>query len=133
MLYSIRKSKFSRFLWAWLALYLVNLSIDLPDFNLHLQNSDIRYNEQESVIEMVVEKCLGFENAISEQDERETEEHNSNQQPKKDFSPVFKILQELKYVNVSLTIREKSLPGYFVYWNTRLPDPESPPPKYMFL
>jgi hypothetical protein len=46
-----------------------NLSVDMPDGQPSSVPEDLSVNEMESVIEIVLEKCFGIEDAISEQDE----------------------------------------------------------------
>ena len=64
-----------------MALYMLNISIDSPDGHSNSVAEDLSYNEQESIIELIIEKVLGYEDAISEYDDTD---QNTNQ--KKVFS-----------------------------------------------
>lgn len=72
-----------------MAAYLLNISVDAPDI---LVKEDLRFNDQESIVELVVEKCLGFDNVIAEQDDTDS---NEQSQAKKGFSLDYFILPEL--------------------------------------
>ena len=56
--------------------YLLNINVDAADPNPQNIPEDLTFNDQESIIEIVVEKVLGFENAIEEYDDHDTEDHN---------------------------------------------------------
>ncbi|MES2650607.1 MAG: hypothetical protein V4663_02650 [Bacteroidota bacterium] len=56
-----------KFLWILMALYLLNCSVDTTGlFVSALESNSIVQNDQESIIEIVVEQFLGFEQAIPE-------------------------------------------------------------------
>lgn len=75
MISFIRNSLYTRYFWAFMALYLFNLSADAPDVYSESVPVEITYNEQESFVEIVVEKVLGFEDVIAEyNDNDETQE-----------------------------------------------------------
>ena len=52
-----------------MAIYFLNCSIDAPDIQILSQQENLKFNDQESIVELLVEKVLGFENAIIEQDD----------------------------------------------------------------
>jgi len=52
-----------------MAFYFLNCSVDAPDVQIFSQQENLKFNDQESIIELLFEKALGFENAISEQDD----------------------------------------------------------------
>lgn len=60
-----------RFNWWWfiLALQVLNISIDPPDAHRATQKEDLSRNEQESIVELVLEKVLGIPDAVPEHDE----------------------------------------------------------------
>ncbi len=60
-----------------MALYFFNISVDAPDQLPSHFPEDLSFNDQESIIELVVEKLLGFDNAIAECDDNDAEEHNN--------------------------------------------------------
>lgn len=49
-----------------MALYMLNISVDVPNYVFNAPPQNTQFNLQESIIEIVVEKVLGFENAIPE-------------------------------------------------------------------
>lgn len=59
-----------------MGLYLLNLSVDTQDSTPRYQPEDLSINDQESIIEILVEQILGFENAVAEYDDSDTEEHS---------------------------------------------------------
>lgn len=58
-----------------MSLYLLNISVDAADPAPEHIPEDLSFNEQESIIELVVEKLLGFENAIEEYDDYDSEDY----------------------------------------------------------
>ncbi|MGJ3236291.1 hypothetical protein [Marivirga sp.] len=56
---------------------MLNISIDADDPKANHIPEDLSYNEQESIVEILVEKVLGFENAIQEFDDHDPEDHKS--------------------------------------------------------
>lgn len=70
----IRNIKFTGLLWGLLALYFLNISIDVTNSFAYDVPENLNYNKQESVIEMLVEKVFGFENAIAEYDEQDADQ-----------------------------------------------------------
>lgn len=77
MFNSLRHTKIRTLLWGFMALYLLNISVDTPYL---LQNEEVKhlaYNDQESIIEVLCEKVLGFEDAIPENDDTGTEQKKS--------------------------------------------------------
>jgi hypothetical protein len=59
-----------------MSIYLLNLSVDTSDALPNHFPEDLTINDQESIIEIIVEQILGFENAIKEYDDIDNEEHN---------------------------------------------------------
>ena len=75
MLNSIRQNKKLKFFCAFMALYLLNCSVDTSDFNSNFTVENLSINDQESIIELVVEKVLGYQNAIPEIDDCDSDNH----------------------------------------------------------
>ena len=67
---------FVQIFWLFMSLYLLNISVDSPDYFSNSISEDLSFNDQESIVEIVVEQVLGYENAIKEYDDNDTEEHN---------------------------------------------------------
>lgn len=68
-----------------MGLYLLNISVDISDPNPQYVPEDLTFNDQESIVEIIVEKLLGFENAIEEHDEHDTEDQNEKKNGKVDL------------------------------------------------
>jgi len=68
-----------------MGLYLLNISVDTADFNPEYIPEDLSINDQESIIEIIVESVLGYENAIKEYDDHDTEDNNKKENVKIDL------------------------------------------------
>ncbi len=68
-----------------MGLYLLNISVDVSDPNPQFVPEDLSINDQESIVEMIVEKVLGYENAIEEHDDHDTEDQNEKKNVKVDL------------------------------------------------
>ncbi|MDI9256199.1 hypothetical protein [Flavobacterium sedimenticola] len=75
MIFQSGHLKVNQILCFLLAAYLLNISVDAPDV-LSNKAEDLTFNDQESVIEIVVEKILDFENSIQELDDNDTEQQS---------------------------------------------------------
>lgn len=69
-----RESTFNRLIWLFFALFIFNFSIDVPDIDNDSVSENLAYNDIESISEFVLESVLGFENAIPEHDEDDSDE-----------------------------------------------------------
>jgi hypothetical protein len=58
-------------LWIILALYFLNIAVDPTDAIYYDRSESASTNNQESIIELVIEKALGFEDAIPEQNDND--------------------------------------------------------------
>ncbi len=112
-----------------MCVYLLNGSVDSPDMYPDYIPEDLSYNDQESIIEIILEKVLGFDNIIAEYDDRDTEhEANSNNNPVTDnpFIPVlFSVTNHLLSGNDARTqsVSDKQFINPY-------PEIHSPPPKH---
>ncbi|MFD2603872.1 hypothetical protein ACFSSG_00145 [Euzebyella marina] len=77
MLSRLRNNGLVKFLWAIMGLYLLNISIDAADPHPNHIPENLSINDQESIVEIVVEQLLGFENAFEEYDDNDSDDHNS--------------------------------------------------------
>lgn len=68
-----------------MALYLLNISIDSPDKNPEHIAEDLSFNDQESMVELVLEKILGYENAIKEYDDPDRNDEHKKKNVKVDL------------------------------------------------
>ena len=60
-----------------MGLYLLNISIDAADPHPNHIPENLSINDQESIVDIVVEQLLGFENAFDEYDDNDSDDHNS--------------------------------------------------------
>ncbi|RTY67590.1 hypothetical protein [Flavobacterium sp. LB2P53] len=72
MIKQIRHTLLTRYFWGFMSLYLLNCFVDSPDAQPNHLPEDLTHNDLESIIEIVVEQILGFENAIPEYDDNDT-------------------------------------------------------------
>jgi hypothetical protein len=63
-----------RLLCAFMALHLLNISIDTPETFAYGKSEDLTYNKQESIVEYLVEKVFLQDNVIGEYDECDTDD-----------------------------------------------------------
>jgi hypothetical protein len=60
-----------------MAFHIFNMSVDTRDANPDSEPEDLSYNDMESVVEIVIEKVLGYDNAIAEHDEEDEDSDKS--------------------------------------------------------
>ncbi len=60
-----------KYFWGFMALYILNMSIDAPDKHPHYIAEDLCFNDQESILEIIIEQIMGFEDAIMEHDDHD--------------------------------------------------------------
>ena len=61
-----------------MCLFLLNCSIDIPDKRLNHFAVDTSYNDQESIIELFIEKILGYGDVIAESEDSDGNEHSKS-------------------------------------------------------
>jgi hypothetical protein len=69
-----RNNIFRRIFCILMAIHIFNLSVDTKDAQPDCVAEDLSINDQETIVEIVLEKVLGIENAIAEQDEPDQED-----------------------------------------------------------
>lgn len=72
-----RNSTFCKIIWGFLALQLLNISIDSPDPHPNYIPEDLTFNDQESIVEFVAETLLGYEDFIEEYDDNDLNEETN--------------------------------------------------------
>jgi hypothetical protein len=123
----IRNSVFTKFLWGLMGLYLLNISVDSVDPNPEQIPEDLSINDQESIIEIVVEKILGYEDAIKEYDDNDKEDHNNKTNVKIDFINSYTADYLIKQSVVDISIQK--FPDFNVFLTNGFHQLDTPPPK----
>jgi len=123
----IRNSLWSKFLWGLLGLYLLNISVDTADPHPEHIPEDLSINDQESIVEIVVEKVLGFEDAIEEYDDHDTEDHNKEKSLKIDL--LVYLFPATKIDPNQVDEREKAYSHHDAGLTKGFSKIDSPPPK----
>lgn len=127
MFSQIRNSVFTKILWGLMGLYLLNISVDSTDPNPEHIPEDLSFNDQESIIEIVLEKILGYEDAIKEYDDHDTKDHNKQKNIKIDL--LVHVIKADKFKH-NLIGETKNLYPYFEARLTKgFNRIDSPPPK----
>ena len=127
MLSQIRNSVFTKIFWGLMGLYLLNISVDTADPNPEHIPENLSINDQESIVEIVVEKILGYENAIEEYDDHDTEDHNKKSNVKIDLTTHSLVDNALNQSLIEST-RHKFL-DYNTYLTNGFQKLDIPPPK----
>ncbi|GAA5221654.1 hypothetical protein [Membranihabitans marinus] len=128
MISVIRNSVLTQFLWGFMGLFLLNISVDTADPNPEHIPEDLSINDQESIVEFVVEKLLGFEDAFQEYDDHDIEDHNKNTNAKVYFTD--NIIEGL-VINLNTILTDRQI---FSDYNISLTEGfckiNTPPPKF---
>ena len=110
-----------------MGLYLFNISVDTTDPNPEHIPEDLSFNDQESIVEIVVEKVFGFEDAIKEYDDHDTEDHNKKKNVKIDLLVYVSKHDKIDFNNFFESI--KLFPDYGARLIKGFIEIDSPPPK----
>ncbi|MBD0825329.1 hypothetical protein [Aestuariibaculum marinum] len=127
MFKEIRHSRIVVAFWGCMALYLLNISVDPADIQPDYIPEDLSFNDQESIIEIVVEKVFGFEDAFEEYDDPDTEEHNHAKPLKIDLGMVFS--EDKSYELFYITATHQIFYRYKSGLTMGVFDIDTPPPK----
>lgn len=110
-----------------MGLYLLNISVDAADPKPEYIPEDLSFNDQESIIEIIIEQVLGYEDAIKEYDDHDTEDHNNKRNVK------IELLVHISHTNYNirkqLIERKKLYPDHEARLSTGFIEIDSPPPK----
>ena len=131
MIRRIRNSVFIKVFWGLMGIYLLNISVDTADPNPEHIPEDLSLNDQESIIEIVIEKILGFENAIDEYDDHDTKDHTKKSNVKIDLVVHFTV-----DCHNSLSVferRKQRYPDFEANLTNGFYQLDTPPPKILFV
>jgi hypothetical protein len=99
-----------RFLSGVLAVYLLNISIDPQDISVPWQQENLYVNEIESIVELIAEEILNYNNAVPEHEDADGEK-NAHVSFFKLFSPsvflftLFELKNKIKLPDVNFPSR----------------------------
>ncbi|MDX1351101.1 MAG: hypothetical protein R3279_12665 [Putridiphycobacter sp.] len=127
VLSQLRNSVFTKVLWSFIGLHLLNISVDAPDPNPQHIPEDLSINDQESIIEIILEKILGYENAIEEYDDLDTEEQQKKSNGKIDLSNHYLADNGLKRSSIEST--RLNFPDHHTHLTNGFHELDTPPPK----
>lgn len=124
----IRNSSFIRYFWGIFALYILNCSVDAPDPYSEHYSEDLSFNDQESIIEMIVEKVMGFEDSIAEYDDND--ENKELILKKNPLSGYFDIFEVSGQGSDNFFIgRKEGIFKYQPFFSSSFIEIQSPPPE----
>jgi hypothetical protein len=110
-----------------MGLYLFNISVDIADPEPQHIPEDLSFNDQESFVELILEKVLGYEDAIKEVDDHDAEDYNKLKNTQVDLTS-----QEVSALNFKQFIsfqQETIYPHYQAGLTQGFGKIDSPPPK----
>ncbi|MGG8495222.1 hypothetical protein ACQY1Q_02290 [Tenacibaculum sp. TC6] len=123
----LRNSIYTKFLWGLMGLYLLNFSVDPVDLYPEQIPEDLSINEQESIIEIIVEQILGYEDAIGEYDDTDTEDYGEKTTIKIDFIAQTSGNSGNNQFNIKR--RKQKFPVYTTHLTNGFQELSTPPPK----
>ena len=92
-------------------LHVLNCSVDIPDPNGQHVSENLSFNDQESIVEIFVEKILGFGNVIAEYDDVDGIKHDKMQATYSLDFVYFSILKLFSYQETDF--KEKGRSSFF--------------------
>ncbi|SDL17827.1 hypothetical protein SAMN05421823_104575 [Catalinimonas alkaloidigena] len=109
-----------------MGVYLLNLSVDAPDTTPAYLPEDLSINDQESLVELILEQVLGFEDAIAEYDDHDTEDYQKKSTDTLDPAVLYRSEWCLGAAEPS---RRRPYPTYNDFLTPGHPQRTTPPPK----
>lgn len=125
----IRNSVFTKFLWGLMGLYLLNISVDAADPNPEYIPEDLSYNDQESIVEIVVEKVLGYEDAFKEYDDNDSEDHNHNRKTNLKIELIVQDIVDSSIKQLLIETSKQTFTDYNTFLTKGFQKLDIPPPK----
>ncbi len=109
-----------------MTIHLLNLSVDAPDLTPSYIAEDLTINDQESVVELITETVLGFEDAFPEYDDEDGNEIREQ-------TGKLSLICPMQVVGTSLLDKFRTIAGYgdysFIYVPPAPLEYLSPPPE----
>lgn len=126
MISRIGNSVYTKIIWGIMGIYLFNISVDTIDSTPSHLPENLAINDQESIVEIIIEKILGYEDAIEEYDDNDTENQSEVSKVKIDLINQAPYLSKIPV----LVINESS---FKIFSNTKIHSgfykKLTPPPK----
>ncbi len=110
-----------------MGLYLLNISVDMADPNPEHIPEDLSINDQESIVEIVVEQVLGYEDAFKEYDDNDSEDHNKKSHVKIDLTTHY--IKEVALNHKIIVTASRKFPDYNAFLTKGFQKLDIPPPK----
>ena len=131
MINTARNTLLVRYFWGFMSLYFLNCCVDSADVQSNYLPENLTYNDQESVIEIIVEKLLVYDNAIAEYDDNDT---NDNIVGKTTFSlGLFVLPSAYFHINEKILIlKNQYLSGQNLIILIPFFEINTPPPEILF-
>jgi len=123
----MRNSKFTKILWGLMSLYLLNISVDSADHNSQNIPENLTINDQGSIAEIIVEQVLGYETAIKEHDENDSEDHNKKTITKIDLLVPYPI--DTDFNQSFIKPKKQKFPAFKACLTNSINTLDPPPPK----
>lgn len=112
-----------------MGIYLLNISVDSADPKPDFIPENLSFNDQESILEIIIEQILGFENAIAEYDDHDTENHTKKSNIKIDLVVYF--ASPFQQVQATYKYRKQRFAYLKPYLNEGFIQFDTPPPKIL--
>lgn len=97
-----------------MALFLLNISVDTAEPYDHLLPEDLSINDQETIVEIVLEQFLGFEDAMEEYDDPGPSEQNKKRSASVDVLAMVTIHPHGYTSTLAATAMDFGDPGSFL-------------------
>ena len=110
-----------------MGLYLLNISVDSADPNPEHIPEDLSLNDQESIVEIVIEKILGYEDVIREYDDHDREDHGEKKNVKIDLSTHLTVDHNSSHPD--LIGKKRPFPDHEACLTNGFSEIDTPPPK----
>lgn len=111
-----------------MGLYLLNISVDTADPNPEHIPEDLSINDQESIIEIIVEQVLGYEDAFKEYDDHDTEDHNKKTNVKIELFNSY--IADCIIKQSFIENKKQKFPDYSTFLTNGFQKLDIPPPKF---
>ncbi len=108
--------------------YLLNISVDAADPNPEHIPEDLSINDQESIVEIVIEQILGYEDTFKEYDDHDPEDHNKKNTVKIDIFTQYALHSIINQSFIKTT--KSGFPDRSTYLTDGFHQLDAPPPKF---